>query len=193
MSTLPQRTYDYTKYNLKINNLISFQKPVNSGEGETISKLYNGIEKIAIENQKIKKVINFKWIEKNRNSIASCLKLPQFITMNVIDGQAGRVRYYSLIFYSLTINNILNIVILLILAGISISTLTNTGIFQKAKDAKKASENAQKEEDRLISEYEKEIVKQDAEGIWDGKVNKPDLMSGMSAIYFDKKRWKSKW
>ena len=70
------------------------------------------------------------------------------------------------------------------MAGISISTLTNTGIFQKAKDAKKASENAQKEEDKLISEYEKEIVKQDAEGIWDGKVNKPDLMSGMSAIKF---------
>ena len=79
---------------------------------------------------------------------------------------------------------VITIVILLILAGISISTLTNTGIFQKAKDAKKASENAQKEEDRLISEYEKEIVKQDAEGIWDGKVNKPDLMSGMSAIKF---------
>ena len=53
---------------------------------------------------------------------------------------------------------VITIVILLILAGISISTLTNTGIFQKAKDAKKASENAQKEEDRLISEYEKEIV-----------------------------------
>ena len=79
---------------------------------------------------------------------------------------------------------VITIVILLILAGISISTLTNTGIFQKAKDAKKTSENAQKEEDRLISEYEKEIVKQDAEGIWDGKVNKPDLMSGMSAIKF---------
>ena len=79
---------------------------------------------------------------------------------------------------------VITIVILIILAGISISTLTNTGIFQKAKDAKKASENAQKEEDRLISEYEKEIVKQDAEGIWDGKVNKPDLMSGMSAIKF---------
>ena len=79
---------------------------------------------------------------------------------------------------------VITIVILLILAGISISTLTNTGIFQKAKDAKKASENAQKEEDKLISEYEKEIVKQDAEGIWDGKVNKPDLMSGMMAIKF---------
>ena len=79
---------------------------------------------------------------------------------------------------------VITIVILLILAGISISTLTNTGIFQKAKDAKKESENAQKEEDRLISEYEKEIVKQDAEGIWDGNVNKPDLMSGMMAIKF---------
>ena len=79
---------------------------------------------------------------------------------------------------------VITIVILLILAGISISTLTNTGIFQKSKDAKQKTENAQKEEDRLISEYEKEIVKQDAEGIWDGKVNKPDLMSGMSAIKF---------
>ena len=79
---------------------------------------------------------------------------------------------------------VITIVILLILAGISISTLTNTGIFEKTKESKQKSENAQKEEDRLISEYEKEIVKQDAEGIWDGKVNKPDLMSGMSAIKF---------
>ena len=31
---------------------------------------------------------------------------------------------------------IVTIVVLLILAGISISTLTNTGIFQKAKEAK---------------------------------------------------------
>ena len=76
---------------------------------------------------------------------------------------------------------VITIIILLILAGISISTLTNTGIFEKAKEAKQKSENAQKEEDRLISEYEKEI---DAEVIWDGNVNKPDLMSGMSAIKF---------
>ena len=79
---------------------------------------------------------------------------------------------------------VITIVILLILAGISISTLTNTGIFQRAKDAKQKSENSQKEEDKLISEYEKEIVKQDTEGIWDGNVNKPDLMSGMMAIKF---------
>ncbi len=79
---------------------------------------------------------------------------------------------------------VVTIIILIILAGISISTLTNTGIFEKAKDAKQKSENAQKEEDKLISEYEKEIVRQDAEGIWDGNVNKPDLMSGMMAIKF---------
>ena len=55
--------------------------------------------------------------ENNRNSIEKCRKkLPQFTTMNVIDGQAGLVNYSSLIFYSLTIDNILNIIVLLILA-----------------------------------------------------------------------------
>lgn len=95
---------------------------------------------------------------KNRNSIASCLKLPQFITMNVIDGQAGLVRYYSLIFYSLTINNILNIIILLILAGVAISALTQTGLFDNAKQAKNATENAQNKEEGILNEYEKEIA-----------------------------------
>ena len=54
--------------------------------------------------------------EENRKPIASIKKLPQFTTMNVIDGQAGLVNYSSLIFYSLTIDNILNIIVLLILA-----------------------------------------------------------------------------
>ena len=79
--------------------------------------------------------------------------------MNVIDGQAGRVRYYSLIFYSLTINNILNIIILLILAGISISALTNTGIFGKAKEAKEKSEAAEKQQSETLDSYEKELNK----------------------------------
>ncbi len=39
---------------------------------------------------------------------------------------------------------VITIILLLILSGISISALTNTGIFQKAKDAKQASENAEK-------------------------------------------------
>ena len=79
--------------------------------------------------------------------------------MNVIDGQAGQVRYYSLIFYSLTINNILNIIILLILAGISISALTNTGIFGKAKEAKEKSEDAQRNEQDILGQYMDELNK----------------------------------
>ena len=57
--------------------------------------------------------------------------------MNVIDGQASLVIYASLIFYSLTIDNILNIIVLLILAGVSIATLTGpNGLLTRANDAK---------------------------------------------------------
>ena len=49
---------------------------------------------------------------------------------------------------------IITIVILLILAGISISALTNTGLFGKAKEAKSASENAEKEQNKVLDEYE---------------------------------------
>lgn len=49
--------------------------------------------------------------ENNRKSIARIGKLPQFTTMNVIDGQAVQGLYASLIFYSLTIDNILNIIV----------------------------------------------------------------------------------
>ena len=47
--------------------------------------------------------------EKNRNSIEVSRKVTAFTTMNVIDVQAGLISYASLIFYSLTIDNILNI------------------------------------------------------------------------------------
>ena len=67
---------------------------------------------------------------------------------------------------------VVTIVILLILAGISISALTNTGIFQKAKDAKKASENAEKEQKQILSEYEKELNKYTAQELTDDKINK---------------------
>lgn len=53
----------------------------------------------------------------------------------------------------------ITIIILLILAGISISALTNTGIFQKAKDAKKANENAELEQNTRLDEYESELDK----------------------------------
>lgn len=52
---------------------------------------------------------------------------------------------------------IVTIIILLILAGISISTLTNTGIFEKVKESKRASENAEKEQNQVLDEYENEL------------------------------------
>ena len=54
---------------------------------------------------------------------------------------------------------VITIVILLILAGISISALTNTGIFQKAKDAKQKSEDASLHQNTKLDEYENELDK----------------------------------
>ena len=52
---------------------------------------------------------------------------------------------------------VITIIILLILAGISISALTNTGIFGKAKDAKQKSENAELDQNTKLDSYENEI------------------------------------
>ena len=49
---------------------------------------------------------------------------------------------------------VLTIIILLILAGISISALTNTGIFEKAEEAKRKTEEAENEEQKTLEEYE---------------------------------------
>ena len=49
---------------------------------------------------------------------------------------------------------VITIVILLILAGISISALTNTGLFGKAKEAKEKTQNAEKEQNKILGEYE---------------------------------------
>lgn len=54
---------------------------------------------------------------------------------------------------------VITIIILLILAGISISALTNTGIFEKAKDAKEKSEVAEKQQSETLDGYEKELNK----------------------------------
>ena len=52
---------------------------------------------------------------------------------------------------------VVTIVVLLILAGISISALTNTGIFQKAKDAKQKSADAELDQNTKLDSYEEEI------------------------------------
>ena len=54
---------------------------------------------------------------------------------------------------------VITIIIILILAGISISALTNTGIFQKAKDAKQKSDDAALDQNTKLDEYENEIDK----------------------------------
>ena len=52
---------------------------------------------------------------------------------------------------------VITIIILLILAGISISALTQTGIFGKAKQAEQKSKDAQEEENTTLGTYENEI------------------------------------
>ena len=79
---------------------------------------------------------------------------------------------------------VITIIILLILSGISISALTNQGLFKNAKLAKEKAEKEQKKETSLLDQYESELNKYIENGRWDGKVNKPELMTGMSAIKF---------
>ena len=91
--------------------------------------------------------------EKIRKPIGKRKKLPQFTIMNVIEGQAGLENYSSLFFYSLTIDNILNIIVLLILAGIALNlTIGQNGIFQRAQDAANTWRNAETNEQLALQE-----------------------------------------
>lgn len=54
---------------------------------------------------------------------------------------------------------IITIIILLILAGISISALTETGLFEKTKEAKEKYQNAQESENNYLEKYSEEISK----------------------------------
>ena len=49
---------------------------------------------------------------------------------------------------------VITIIILLILATISIQSLTNTGLFKRAQEAKNATENAEAEQAEMLNEYE---------------------------------------
>ena len=107
---------------------------------------------------------------KKRNSIEkSRKKLPQFTTMNVMDGQAGLVNYTSLILYSLTIDNILNIIVLIILAGVSINMLVGeNGIITQAQTAKEENGRAE-----IIEKIQLEIADKQAENL--GTINKDEF------------------
>ena len=105
--------------------------------------------------------------EKNRNSIENIKKLPQFTTMNVIDGQAGLVNYSSLILYSLTIDNILNIIIIIILATVTINmAFGDNGLIKQAELARDMAANSTTAEQEgmnsLMDEYAN-ILAEDSE------------------------------
>ena len=95
---------------------------------------------------------------------------------------------------------VVTIVILLILAGISISALTQTGLFSRAKQAEQKSKESQEQENTTLGTYENEIDKYisgktedtkvlQADGSWNNskKVNSPQLMDGMTGVYWDEK------
>lgn len=52
---------------------------------------------------------------------------------------------------------VITIIILLILVGVAITSLNNTGLFENAKQAKNAMENAENIENATLSSYEKKI------------------------------------
>ena len=92
---------------------------------------------------------------------------------------------------------VITIVILLILAGISISAITQTGLFSRAKQAEQKSKEAQEQENAYLGDYENELNKYisgksdeiQADGSWNSskKVNSPQLMDGMTGVYWDDK------
>ena len=59
---------------------------------------------------------------------------------------------------------IITIIILLILAGISIASLTQTGLFKKAKEAKQNTLDAQLKENTILNEYDEWIAKNGGNG-----------------------------
>ena len=65
----------------------------------------------------------------------------------------GKVREHGITLVALVIT----IIILLILAGVAITALTQTGLFEKARQAKNATENAQKDENKTLGEYSSKI------------------------------------
>ena len=81
---------------------------------------------------------------------------------------------------------VITIIILLILAGISISALTNHGLFGKAKEAKEKMQQAQRNEQEMLSQYMDELNKQTSDEKFEKSkgVNRPELMQGMKAIKF---------
>ena len=81
---------------------------------------------------------------------------------------------------------VITIIILLILATISIQSLTNTGLFKNAQKAKEETQKAQRNEQEILGQYMDALNKQTSDEKFEKTrgVNKPELMQGMKAIKF---------
>ena len=73
---------------------------------------------------------------------------------------------------------VVTIIILLILAGISISTLTGSGLFEKAKLAKERTEERQRQEEQFLADYENKIGEYINSNRDTTKQNSENTMSG---------------
>ena len=67
--------------------------------------------------------------------------------MEKLRNRIKNVKGITLIFLTITI------ILILILAGVAISTLSNNGIFERTKEARDKWQNAQNEEEMQIAEY----------------------------------------
>ena len=83
----------------------------------------------------------------------------QIIRKNKIENKGGKIMIQNKDKGITLIALVITIIILLILAGISISALTNQGLFKNAKAAQNATEKAEKEQGQRLNEYEDEINK----------------------------------
>ena len=82
---------------------------------------------------------------------------------------------------------VVTIIILLILAGVAISALTQTGLFDNAKQAKNATENAQNKEEGILNEYEKEIA-----GYGNGEEQQDEISAEMITFTPEDSNWNVK-
>ena len=82
---------------------------------------------------------------------------------------------------------VITIIILLILAGVAISALTQTGLFDNAKQAKNTTENAQNKEEKILSEYEGAIA-----GYGKGEEQQEEISAEMVSFTPEDSNWNVK-
>ena len=91
---------------------------------------------------------------------------------------------------------VITVIVMLILAGVAISVLTNDGgIFDKTRASARAYENSTEKEAEQINNLMNGIdqylagvpvsSKPKIDGSWNGKVNVPKLATGMTAVYWN--------